>query len=53
MEGDGRQDANLWFQQKPGAQRDHLVAGKILYRPGDQWTQIEKVRNATINQGQR
>jgi hypothetical protein len=53
MEGDGRQDANLWFQQKPGAQRDHLVAGKILYRPGDQWTQIEKVRNATFNQGQR
>jgi hypothetical protein len=52
IEGDGRQDANLWFQQKPGAQRDHLVAGKILYRPGDQWTQIEKVRNATINQGQ-
>ncbi|MFM7740878.1 MAG: hypothetical protein ACKO9H_15850, partial [Planctomycetota bacterium] len=40
MEGDGRQDANLWFQQKPGAQRDHLVAGKILYRPGDQGTQI-------------
>lgn len=51
IEGDGRQDANLWFQQQPGAKRDHLVAGKILYRPGDQWTQIEKVRNATINQG--
>ena len=50
IEGDSRQDANLWFQQKPGAPRDHLVAGKILYRPGDQWTQIEKVRNATINQ---
>ncbi len=51
IEGDTRQDANLWFQQRPGAQRDHLVAGKILYRPSDQWTQIEKVRNATINQG--
>lgn len=51
IEGDSRQDANLWFQQQPGAKRDHLVAGKILYRPGDQWTQIEKVRNATFNQG--
>jgi hypothetical protein len=50
IEGNSRQDANLWFQQEPGMPRDHLVAGKILYRPSDQWTQIEKVRNATINQ---
>lgn len=51
IEGDSRQDANLWFQAQGAAKRDHLVAGKILYRPGDQWTQIEKVRNATLNQG--
>lgn len=49
LEGDSRTEANLWHASKPGAPRDHLVAGKIFYRPGDQWTQIEKVRSATIN----
>ncbi len=50
LEGDGRTDANLWHATRPGAPRNQLVAGKILYRPGDGWTQIEKVRSATINQ---
>lgn len=53
LEGDGRTDANLWHASRPGAPRNQLVAGKILYRPGDGWTQIEKVRSATINQSGR
>jgi len=49
LEGDTRTDANLWHSSRPGAARDNLVAGKILYRLSDGTTQIEKVRSATIN----
>ncbi len=50
VEGTPRSDANLWFKPTPDArQRDHLVAGKILYRLSDQWTEIQSVKNIGIN----
>lgn len=50
VEGTPRSDAHLWFKQTPNArQRDHLVAGKILYRVSDQWTEVQGVRNVNIN----
>lgn len=50
VEGTPRSDAHLWFKQTPNArQRDHLVAGKILYRLSDQWTEVQGVRNVNIN----
>lgn len=49
LEGDSRSEANLWRSTGSDGSRDHLVAGKISYRPTDQWTHIEKVRSATID----
>ena len=50
VEGTPRSDANLWFRQAPNSKdRDHLVAGKILYRLADQWTEVQSVKNLNIN----
>ncbi len=50
VEGTPRSDAHLWFKQTPNSpQRDHLVAGKILYRLADQWTDVQGVKNVNIN----
>ena len=48
VEGTPRSDANLWFRRNPAARPDHLVAGKILYRLSDQWTEVQNVRNVKI-----
>ena len=48
VEGTPRSDANLWFRRNPAARPDHLVAGKILYRLSDQWTEVQNVRNLKI-----
>ena len=48
VEGTTRSDANLWFRRNPAARPDHLVAGKILYRLSDQWTEVQNVRNVKI-----
>jgi hypothetical protein len=48
VEGTPRSDANLWFRQTPTARPNHLVAGKILYRLSDQWTEVQNVRNVKI-----
>jgi len=48
VEGTTRSDANLWFRRNPTARPDHLVAGKILYRLSDQWTEVQNVRNVKI-----
>lgn len=48
VEGTTRSDANLWFRRNPTARPDHLVAGKILYRLSDQWTEVQNVRNLKI-----
>jgi hypothetical protein len=50
IEGSARTDAHLWYQQDAQSERVPLVAGKILYRPSDQWTEIQRVKNATIIQ---
>lgn len=48
IEGTPRSDANLWFRRNPATRPDHLVAGKILYRLSDQWTEVQNVRNVKI-----
>lgn len=48
VEGTTRSNANLWFRRNPTARPDHLVAGKILYRLSDQWTEVQNVRNLKI-----
>ena len=43
VEGTTRSNANLWFRRNPTARPDHLVAGKILYRLSDQWTEVQNL----------
>lgn len=49
IEGTPRSDANLWYQQTPRAKRDHLVAGKILYRISDQRTSVESIKKGSFS----
>ena len=50
LEGSTRSGANLSFiDPRSQSQRD-LVAGRILYRPGDGHTEIQNVQEASMNQ---
>jgi hypothetical protein len=48
IEGDERNAANLWQKRTPNSQANHLSAGKIRYRPSDEWTSIDGVKKATL-----
>jgi hypothetical protein len=48
VEGDERNDANLWYQQNRNTNRSHLAAAKIRYRPADGWTSIDNVKRASL-----
>ncbi len=49
IEGTPRTDAHLRYQQRPGAQPDDLVAGKIRYRISDQHTEVLKIKNGSFS----
>lgn len=52
IEGSDREDAQLRYQSDPKTRdRVQLAAQKIRYRPSDQWMEIVKARNATIQRG--
>ena len=46
IEGTPRSPANLWYQKTPRASREKLVAGKIEYRPSDQFTRVSDIKSA-------
>jgi hypothetical protein len=49
VEGTGRSDAQLWYQPiATPRDRQHLVAQKIIYRPGDQSTEVQGIKNLDI-----
>lgn len=48
IEGDERSAANLWQKKSPNSPANHLSAGKIRYRPSDEWTSIDDVKKATF-----
>ncbi len=48
IEGTPRTDANLWYSPVPGGNRQHIVAGKIQYRPSDQWTHVQGIRSGSF-----
>lgn len=50
LEGSNRTAANLSFSDPKASSQRNLVAGKILYRPSDGWTEIQKVQEASMNQ---
>ncbi len=47
VEGSPRSYAQLWHQKTPQSGRTNLVAGKIWYRPSDQQTRVERIKNAS------
>ncbi len=48
IEGDERSAANLWQRKSPNSPANLLSAGKIRYRPSDEWTSIDDVKKATF-----
>lgn len=50
LEGSTRTTANLSYVAPNSNVQRKLAAGKILYRPSDGWTEIQKVQEASMNQ---
>ncbi len=50
LQGDGRSDAQLFRQERPGAVSQHLRAGEIQYWPSAQRTYIPSVRSMDASQ---
>jgi hypothetical protein len=49
VEGTARSDAQLWYHPvATPRERQHLVAQKIIYRPGDQSTDVQGIKNLDI-----
>ena len=51
VEGTTRSPANLWHRQTPRAQRQHLMANKIIYHPSSGTAETQGVRNLNVSIG--
>jgi hypothetical protein len=50
VEGTARSDAQLWYHPNASArERQHLVAQKILYRPGDRSYELQLIKNVEMS----
>jgi hypothetical protein len=50
VEGTARSDAQLWYHPNASARdRQHLVAQKILYRPGDRSYVLDSIKNVEMS----
>lgn len=50
LEGSTRTSAKLAYVDPTSQAHRNLTAGKILYRPSDGWTEIQKVQEASMSQ---